>query len=252
MPRNIDILTLTETWLGTSIDAQVLSELVPPGYDILHVARPDKRGGGVAVLFREGLVLNIIQSTKDGIFTQFEHMELSVKAGKTQMRLCIIYRPPPSGQNRFKATMFLDEWSNYLDRLTTIPQVIITGDLNFHFDDPTDINVRRFTGQLDAYGLVQHVTGATHIRGHTLDVTITRESSSIIKGSPSIVDPCLYDSRGKDSGDHFAIQVTLDCAKPQHSKKRDHFPQALCYFCARFHRGHQIICHLIMYKWRCR
>ena len=45
-------------------------------------------------------------------------------------------------------------------------------------------------------------------------------SSSIIKGSPSIVDPCLYDSRGKDSGDHLAIQVTLDCAKPQHSKKQ--------------------------------
>ena len=97
--------------------------------------------------------MNIIQSTKDGIFTEFEHMELSVKVGKTQMRLYIIYRPPLSGQNRFKATMFLEDWSNYLDRLTTIPQeVIITGDLNFHFDDPTDINVRRFTGQLDAYG----------------------------------------------------------------------------------------------------
>ena len=96
MPRNIDILTLTETWLGTSIDAQVLSELVPTCYDIMHVARPDKHDGGVAVLFREGLVLNIIQSTKVGIFTQFERMEISVKAGKTQMRLCIIYRPPRS------------------------------------------------------------------------------------------------------------------------------------------------------------
>ena len=48
---------------------------------------------------------------------------------------------------------------------------------------------------------------------------ITRESSSIIKGSPSIVDPFLYDSRGKDPGGHFAIQVTLDCSKQQHSKK---------------------------------
>ena len=54
--------------------------------------------------------------------------------------------------------MFLDDWSNYLDRLTTIPQeVIITRDLNFNFYDPTDINVRRLTGQLDAYNLVQHV-----------------------------------------------------------------------------------------------
>ena len=125
--------------------------LVPSGYDVLHVAKPDQRRGGVAILFiGQGLVLNIIQSTKDGIFTQFEHMEFSLKAGKTQMRLCIIYRPPPSGQNRFKATMFLDEWSNYLGRLTAIPQeVIITGDLNFHFGDPTDINVCRLMGQLD-------------------------------------------------------------------------------------------------------
>ena len=103
----------------------------------------------IKFLDREGLVLKIIKSTKDGIFTQFKHMELSVKAGKTQMRLCIIYRPPLSGQNRFKATMFLDKWSNYLDRLTTIPQeVIITGDLNFYFDNPTGINVRRLTGNL--------------------------------------------------------------------------------------------------------
>ena len=29
---NIDILALTEPWLGISIDAQVLSELVPLGY----------------------------------------------------------------------------------------------------------------------------------------------------------------------------------------------------------------------------
>ena len=182
-----------------------MSEFVLPGFDILHVARPDKRGRGEAVLFREGLVLNIIQSTKDGIFTQFEHMELSVKAGKTQIRLCIINLPTPSGQNRFKATIYLDKWSNYLNRLTTIHQeVIITGDLNFYFDDPTDINVRRFTGQLDAYGVVQHVTGATYIHGHTLGVIIIRERSSIVKGSSSIFDPCLYDSKGKDSGDHFA------------------------------------------------
>ena len=99
-------------------------------------------------------------------------------------------------------------------------------------------------GKLVDYGLVQHVTGSTHICSHTLDVIITRESSSIIKESPSIVDQCMYDSRGKDSGDHFAIQVTLDCVKAHYSKKRDHFLQVLCY--------HKIICHLIMYNWRCR
>ena len=74
--------------------------------------------------------------------------------------------------------MFLYEWSNYLDRLTTIPQeVIITGDLNFHFNDPTDINVHRFTGKVDAYGLAQHVTGVNHIRGHTLEVILQEKAA---------------------------------------------------------------------------
>ena len=40
--RDIDILAMTETWLGTLEDAQVFSELVPPGYHILHVALPDR------------------------------------------------------------------------------------------------------------------------------------------------------------------------------------------------------------------
>ena len=44
--QDIDILAMTESWLGNSADAQVFSELVPPGCNILHVARPEKRGGG--------------------------------------------------------------------------------------------------------------------------------------------------------------------------------------------------------------
>ena len=51
--RDNDILAMTATWLGTSADAQEFSELVPPGYNVKRVARPDKRGGGVAVLFKK-------------------------------------------------------------------------------------------------------------------------------------------------------------------------------------------------------
>ena len=96
---------------------------------------------------------------------------------------------------------------------------IITGDLNFQLDDPTNINVRRFSGQLDAHGLIQHVTGATHTGGHTLDVVITRDISCIIHKMPSIAEPCLYDTKGNRSGDHLGIYVTLDYTKPQDIKK---------------------------------
>ncbi len=112
--RGIDILAVTETWIGSSADAQVFSALAPPGYNILHVARPDERPGGVAVLFKEGLGVKTV-NRKDDVFTQFEHMECSVKTDTTQVRLCLIYRPPPSTKNGFSITDFFDEWSAYLD-----------------------------------------------------------------------------------------------------------------------------------------
>ena len=77
---------MTATWLGTSADAQVSSELVPPGYNILQVARPDKQAGGVAVLLRDGLGVKMINHKGD-VFTHFGHMDSSVKAGKTEVRL---------------------------------------------------------------------------------------------------------------------------------------------------------------------
>ena len=36
--HNTDILALTETWLGTCADPKVLSDLIPPGCNILQVA----------------------------------------------------------------------------------------------------------------------------------------------------------------------------------------------------------------------
>ncbi|KAK6167120.1 hypothetical protein SNE40_021219 [Patella caerulea] len=68
--------------------------------------------------------------------------------------------------------------------------IILTGDLNFHLDDKFDCDARKFTETLTDHGLVQHVVGATHVRGHTLDVIITREDSSILIGVPSVEVHC--------------------------------------------------------------
>ena len=52
---------MIEIWLGTSADAQVFAELVPSAFNILHVARPAKRGGGEVVLFKEGFGVNTVK-----------------------------------------------------------------------------------------------------------------------------------------------------------------------------------------------
>ena len=45
--HSVDILALTETWLGTSIDNNIVSEKIPSGYNIQHVSSDGKRGEGM-------------------------------------------------------------------------------------------------------------------------------------------------------------------------------------------------------------
>ena len=53
-----------------------------------------------------------------------------------------------------------------------------------------------------------------HNKGHTLDVVITRDNSTIMQTTPSVRDPCLFDRNGNPSGDHFALVTSLEISKP--------------------------------------
>ena len=57
-----DLFTVCETWLKDHHSA-VLSELTPPGYKtIVHCPRPGRRGGGTALLVKEGINVNIFST----------------------------------------------------------------------------------------------------------------------------------------------------------------------------------------------
>jgi len=157
-------------------------------------------------------------------YSHFEHMDCYVSTGDKPFRPCVIYRPPPSKQNGFTNTVFFDEWASYLDELAVAPQqLFITGDLNFDLDKPDSTDVHEFSGLLESHGLVQHVRAATHIQGHTLDVVITREDSSILRDTPLVMDPCLVNTRGNSSVDHMAIHMKLDIGKPKSIRKEQTF-----------------------------
>ena len=104
------------------------------------------------------LTTKTLDYTRNGMFTHFEHMDCTVISNDVDVKLCIVYRPPPSKRNGFKNNLLFDEWSLYLDRLAVITNdVIITGDLNFHLDNDNDADAVRFNGTLEAHGLIQHV-----------------------------------------------------------------------------------------------
>ena len=49
--QGIDVLALTETWLGTDTDQLTINELVPGGYEFNHISRKSgRRDGGLAVM----------------------------------------------------------------------------------------------------------------------------------------------------------------------------------------------------------
>ena len=126
-----------------------------------------------------------------------------------------MHRPPPSKRNGFKNSVFFDKWSLYLDRLAVITNdVIITGDLKFHLENVNDADAVRFNGTLEAHGLVQLVVGPTHKKGHTLDVVITRDISSLLIAMPTVSDTCLGNTKGNPSGDHMAVCFKINLTKP--------------------------------------
>jgi len=81
-------------------------------------------------------------------------------------------------------------------------------------DIKSNVEARTFFSILDSHGVTQHLNSATHKRGHLLDSVISRESSPITVGTPSVFDPYLSGNKGKSFGDHLAVQFIINMDKP--------------------------------------
>ena len=119
-----------------------------------------------------------------------------------------------------KISVFFEEWYKYINKhVIAREELLITGDLNFHLDKPTDPSSQKFLSLLHEHGLTQHVNEPTHAHGHILDVAITRDNSSILQPSPSIDENYLSDSKGISFVDHKGISTILNISKPPISRK---------------------------------
>ena len=96
--------------------------------------------------------------------------------------------------------------------VSTTQEIIITGDLNFHLDKCNDPDALRLANLLDEYDLSQKIQEPTHTAGHTLDVLVMRNDTSILK-SLSVSDPGLCNDDGKVINDHFLLCWTTSVKK---------------------------------------
>ena len=125
-------------------------------------------------------------------------------------RLVVIYRPPPSKKNNPTSAMCFDDFSRFYEQITLDGRpLVICDDFNIHVDNTSNREACQFTDFLESANLVQHVSGPTHRRGHTLDLIITRKDESLIKEVEFLQD---------SYSDHRVVTCKLNLTKPPRSK----------------------------------
>ena len=138
-------------------------------------------------------------------FDTFESIHLEVTCNSKSARVMNVYRSGRDKHGNIVAfDQFLKEFENMIEDYLFHPSdILICGDFNIHVDNPADCNANRFKSLLQSHSLVQYVNGPTHIRGHCLDLLLTRSSSDLI--SEVHFHPGL--------SDHYGIMATINLTK---------------------------------------
>jgi hypothetical protein len=184
---------LTETWLHPDTPPAIINSLLPPSFSFSHCPRPQGGGGGVGFIHNKKISIQNIVIPK---YSSFEIQCLSFTVNPSYslrspslttvpFTLFNIYRPPSSSK-----PTFISEFTSLLeDFISSSSELIITGDFNLHVDDPSAPYVSSFSGLLDMFNLSQHITFPTHDSGHTLDLLITRSTSTLVSSFDQAYSP---------------------------------------------------------------
>ena len=168
--HKLDLVFLTETWISSDAPDAIKMDVALKGYRVMHAHRgssDDRRGGGIAVIYRDSMKLSLADVGK---YDEFESMSVKVMSSNLSHIVVCIYRPPGN-----VSESFCDQFSDLLDQLLICgKQYIICGDLNCPGDGETQID-RHLQHVLTSYNQLQLVVGPTHDVGHTLDLLILPE-----------------------------------------------------------------------------
>ena len=198
--NKLDFFAITETWLSNNED-DIINALTPNGYSFYHKPRLGKKGGGVGLLIKSNIKINILVSQT---FKSFEHAEYILKLQYKVIRLVVVYRPPAVEGCTFNT--FHDEFAEYLTQAAAYPEsILILGDFNIHLDKPESYETVRFCNLINIHHIVQKVSFPTHSSGHWLDLMLIKEDECCFS-NPTIIDNGL--------SDHVAIASKLYISKP--------------------------------------
>ena len=170
--EEMDFGVITETWYKD--DNWLLSDLNTLGLKQDAINHDDgQTGGGLSLVFRshyhcERLKTSKHQSLELGLW------KLNIKG--IHMVVLGIYRPPYSTHNKISDNEAVDD---LLDCLTNVlpnhSNIIIMGDLNFHWNDLASPLIHILDDSIQALGLDQVVDQPTHKNGNILDLIMIED-----------------------------------------------------------------------------
>ena len=191
LETNIDLCVISETWLKADGDDVIRGELLQEGFCFNDVPREDRKGGGLALLYRNNLKVSVCPYKE---YRSFECVEWKISNQTLIFSVFGIYRPPYSERHPFTLASFIQEFTEFLERVSlyTTP-IVIMGDFNIHMDNASDCYTKQFHHCLKTFDLIQNVTTKTHTGGHILDLIITRKGDKHTKVSEPLSDYYISD-----------------------------------------------------------
>ena len=152
--NNIDFGIFTETWLLENSDDIVwcvTSPLQKCGFRILTSNWKSRRGGGLAIVYREGLEIDLV---KEGELPSFQFAIWRIESGNQWVLLSLFtdhhtQLPIKSLMHNLQQT-----FAELIPNITMqYKNTIILGDFNIHINDSMDANASIFQDVMAATGL---------------------------------------------------------------------------------------------------
>ena len=195
LEKSLDVCPITETCLKE--DAEYgLHEIPSLGFKIISKPRSDGRqGGGIALIYKENYIFNDHKVNNNSKYMELSAFDLYRL--DHVINLLVIYRYPNTS-----VVFFCNDLADILgNNIHTLKgHCILTGDFNIHTEDALDNDIQTFNDMLDSLGMINHITFLAYKQGHTLDLFIEEEDTSLncesYQRSPNI-RPSLHSCTSK-------------------------------------------------------
>ena len=178
--NNMDMCFVTEIWThyGNEPEYQYIkANLDTAGYNIFIQCRENRKGGGIAVIYKSHLHVRKLSFNE---YTSFESLTINLNITIKSYLFLAIYRAPYSTKQPVTMLIFLEEFPDHIPSLfRSSKNIIILGDFNIPWNKPEHPDTISVHENLDMCGLHQHIYIQTHKLGNTLAWLISNNPDTI-------------------------------------------------------------------------